>query len=74
MYRSREKQTALLDERLAEMKLSNSGTRPQRYRPANNVKRSNVNCGKQEIAANITRWASSPGLQPPKFFVESAEK
>ena len=46
MYGRRVKQIAPLDERLAEI-AQQLGTRPQHYRPAERVKTSSVNCGKQ---------------------------
>jgi hypothetical protein len=73
MYRSREKQTAPLDERLAEIaqQLRNEAAALPPGKQREEIERK---LRQAEIAANITRWASSPGLQPPKFFVESAEK
>jgi hypothetical protein len=73
MYRRRIKQSAPLDERLAKIAQQ---LRDEAAALPPGIAREEIErkLRQAEIAANITRWVSSPGLQPPKFFVESAEK
>jgi hypothetical protein len=72
MHRRRVKQTAPLDERLAEMaqQLRDEAAALPPGEAREEIERK---FRQAEIAANITRWVSSPGLQPPKFFVGSTE-
>ena len=73
MDRRRVKQTVPLGERLTEMaqqlRDEAAALPPGKQREEIERKRRQA-----EIAANITQWVSSPGLQPPKSFAESAEK
>ena len=69
MYRRREKQAAPLDERLAEIarQLRDEAAALPPGKQREEIERK---LRQAEIAANITQWASSPGLQPPKLFAE----
>ena len=73
MDRRRVKQTVPLGERLTEMaqqlRDEAAALPPGKQREEIERKRRQA-----EIAANITQWVSSPALQPPKSFAESAEK
>jgi hypothetical protein len=74
MYRRRRRKQAVpLDERLAEMaqQLRDEAAALPPSKQREEIERK---LRQAEIAANITQWVSSPGLQPPKFFVESAEE
>jgi hypothetical protein len=73
MYRCRRVKRPPLDERLAEMaqQFRDEATTLPPGKQREEIERK---LRQAEIAANITRWITSPGLQPPKFFVESAEK
>jgi hypothetical protein len=73
MYRRKEKQTPPLDERLAEtarqLRDEAAALPPGKQREEIERKRRQA-----EIAANIAKWVSSPGLQPSKLFQQSAKK
>ena len=67
MQRRRVKQTVPLDERLAEIaqQLRDEAAALPPGKEREEIERK---LRQAEIAANITQWVSSPGLQPPKIF------
>jgi|tagenome__1003787_1003787.scaffolds.fasta_scaffold10656845_1 hypothetical protein len=71
--RRRVKQTTTLDERLAEM-ARQLRDEAAALLPGSQREEVERKLRQAEIAANIVQWVSSPGLQPPVFFVESSAK